>query len=621
METQVPANLSEVEDLAALLAELEAEFDRKYDVEEGMRPPLGELQEIASVIKAVKAEQTTRDEAQAQEQAELDRLHAEVRGGPDDEQGDPDPAAGDPADADAIDEVQDDAADADDEPDPAKVKPELINASAKPASAAGMKRRAPAPPPTKQETLVITAAADIPGVSNGTLLQGSEGVARAMHARARGLSNHSQVMPVATVKVPIPKHLTIGEETPQIDIDRIVKRAVEEVLTASTDAKALVAAGGWCTPSEVMFDQFNVATRDGLIDLPTIGINRGGLQIPSFLNIAAAAGALWTWTEDDDEEALVALSITNVALTSNVATITTSAAHNLAVGQTVRVNASNDTFDGVYTVASVPTSTTFTYARTAANVASAAATGSANLIKGCLRVPCPTWTDYRLEAEGLCVTAGNLQDRSFGESSTSFADLVMTAHLHKLSNAKIAKIVAMAVAVTGTTAPSDAAGDILNQIDLQVADYRSQYLLGENVVLEAAMPQHWKEQVRASLAMRAGVQAWDISNEEVVRFFTMRNVRPQFLAGYQPLFNGTPRSTWPTTGKFLLWISGAIVEGNGGEINLGVQRDSTLNETNDFTLAWSEQFYQVMRRGPQPREVTVATVTTGRTGGPQFLGA
>jgi hypothetical protein len=65
-------------------------------------------------------------------------------------------------------------------------------------------------------------------------------------------------------------------------------------------------------------------------------------------------------------------TITNKALTSNVATLTTGTAHSLAVGDIVVVGGVDATFNGTQVVASVPTSTTFTFAKTNANVTSAA---------------------------------------------------------------------------------------------------------------------------------------------------------------------------------------------------------------------------------------------------------
>ena len=65
-------------------------------------------------------------------------------------------------------------------------------------------------------------------------------------------------------------------------------------------------------------------------------------------------------------------SVNNKALTSNVATLTTAAAHGLAVDDEVWVEGVDSTFNGKYTVTGIPTTTTFTYAKTNANVSSAA---------------------------------------------------------------------------------------------------------------------------------------------------------------------------------------------------------------------------------------------------------
>jgi len=63
--------------------------------------------------------------------------------------------------------------------------------------------------------------------------------------------------------------------------------------------------------------------------------------------------------------------VNNKALTSNVATLTTAAAHGFEVGDTVVVAGVDATFNGTFTVTAV-TSTTFAYAKTASNVTSAA---------------------------------------------------------------------------------------------------------------------------------------------------------------------------------------------------------------------------------------------------------
>jgi hypothetical protein len=65
-------------------------------------------------------------------------------------------------------------------------------------------------------------------------------------------------------------------------------------------------------------------------------------------------------------------TVTNKALASNVATLTTGTTHSLAVGDIIVVGGVDATFNGTHVVVSVPTTTTFTFAKEAANVTSAA---------------------------------------------------------------------------------------------------------------------------------------------------------------------------------------------------------------------------------------------------------
>lgn len=72
-------------------------------------------------------------------------------------------------------------------------------------------------------------------------------------------------------------------------------------------------------------------------------------------------------------------TISNAALTSNVVTITTSAAHGFVAGDEVTISGGTGaaaTLNGTYVVATAPTTTTFTFPLTATNITSASATGS-----------------------------------------------------------------------------------------------------------------------------------------------------------------------------------------------------------------------------------------------------
>ena len=98
-----------------------------------------------------------------------------------------------------------------------------------------------------------------------------------------------------------------------------------------------------------------------------VGVLEGAfvVETPRVLNGLKLAAGLGTTT-----------TITNVALTSNVVTITTGVAHGLGTGQVVTVAATTNTgVNGTYTITGT-TSTTFTYALTASNITSVADTGT-----------------------------------------------------------------------------------------------------------------------------------------------------------------------------------------------------------------------------------------------------
>jgi hypothetical protein len=107
-------------------------------------------------------------------------------------------------------------------------------------------------------------------------------------------------------------------------------------------------------------------------------------------------------------------SVSNKVLTTNVATLTTSAVHGLAIGDEVWVEGVDSTFNGKYTVTGVPTTTTFTYAKTASNVASTAVSpvGKVNKV-GSINIE----TDTTLESTGYITTGyiryGTLEPKNF----------------------------------------------------------------------------------------------------------------------------------------------------------------------------------------------------------------
>lgn len=621
---ELPEGWKDLDDdaLTALKDQLVAQFDAAYD-DSSVNPDA--LEQLAEALGTVKAEIVGRDEQATADQAKRDALREQVHADDSDDsnadQGD-DPADGDDGDGDdgdggdgGGDGEGDGAGDAgaDDK------QPAAVTAAAKAKRPALDKVAARAPKPKVgvgggKAPTIITAAAGLPDHDGGNPMTKLE-LAKAMHQKARGAGTAKQH--VATIhrtgmKV-LPRQTDPG--LAEDDWQALVAGAMQG--KGANQAASLVASGGWCAPSVPLRQFFNLGDAEDLIDLPGVsdGGSGAGVLIPDFYDYTDAVGALWTWTEAMDQGAATTDAVSNKALTSNVATITTGADHGLVVGQTVRIDGMGVPFDGTYVVASTPSATTFTYARTATNVSSAAATGTVQSVKGRLKIPCPTWTEYRLEAEGLWVTHGNLSDRAFPELTRHFMDKVMLAHEHRMSASKIGKIVADATSVTVNAAvlSSDAYGDLMNALELQAMDLRSEYRAGRNTPVDVLLPNFTVGMLRASLAARAGVDMLNVPDATILAGFTNRSIRPQFLSDYEALYSSAPRTNWPDNITPVMFYSGAYGEITGGSIDLTVARDTQLNETNDHTVAFTEEFFQVVRRGPKARKFTLALEPDGVT--------
>lgn len=512
-EFTLPTDLTIVAeaDLDALEAQATEAFDGIAAAPEG-EGDLTTMSDLADAIEAIRTERGRRTEAAEQVLAQAEELLRRVHI---------------TAEADEAAEAGDEApeADADEAPEAEAV----VEVEAEPVLAAAprriaLRRREPVVE-TPNSGMTILAAADIPGFSAGGAISGTTDLAKAVTAKARTLSNKSDRVPVATFDLNVDAW---------VDSDTDPEQA-EAVMAAAADPKALVAAGEWCSPSEPLFDYFGVEGTDGLLDLPTVGVRRGGLLVPSAL----------TLPED---------------------------------------------------------LTTITFSYTEADRA-------AENTKDCVVVPCPTWEDVRLEADGFCVTAGNLTERTNPELIARYISMVAAGHFHKMSAKRIASI--YTDSTNGGTQPTVGSGAsaILSGVELLATRYRSLYRTPVNAILEVVLPVWAKDAIRSDLAARSGVAALAVSDAEINAFFSARNLRPQFIVDWQRPANAT---AWPTDVDYVVYAAGSWVVGTAGTLDLGVVRDSTLNATNDYTAAWTEEFSLLAQRGPSLKG-TVALSVDGIT--------
>jgi hypothetical protein len=443
------------------------------------------------------------------------------------------------------------------------VRPEEI---ARRATASLAETAAHAPkPPVKEQRLAITASVDIPGVARGGELSTFDALVDVVGRKAKSMPvtrGNPSYQTVASIRNDF-SH-TVDSRTTPAEVEELFRYLTKR--EKGFDAEALVAAGGWCAPSEIRYDFFNIASSSGLIDLPTFGVTRGGVQFPVSPSLADALGGIafapfsqefdntsmpWMWTEADDI---------------------------------------------------------------------AAATGSPT--KPCVRVPCPDFTEERLEAYGYCLTAGNLANDAYPEATAHMIRLLMRAHEHAVNRRLITLMVARSVGPTtiGGITSDSAAPRIFNAAALAATDYRERYGMDINAVLEIVIPAWVREAIRSDLAWKAGVDLLAVTNAQIDDYFISRNVRPQWVDDWQvrgasQFGNSSAMTAWPTTVDFLIYAAGTFLHGQGMSLDLGVVRDSVLNETNDHTAAWSEEAHLIARVGHESRRYTVQFTVSGQAGG------
>lgn len=408
-------------------------------------------------------------------------------------------------------------------------------------------RRAPAVAAPRPEP-VLVAASGLPGAAPGGRIAGINELVMLMGARARMMQvthGQPQYVPVATLQ---------REHRYRLGMDS-TPAEVSEVLTAAADVSALAAAGGWCAPSEISYDFYNIVCEDGMVDLPTVGVlNRGGFRFPTSPSIndilAQVPSPLWSWTETQD-------------------------------------------------------------------VAAATGTGQSGT-KTCARVICPAFNDVRASCDGLCVTAGNLIDFAYPEAVANYLRLVMAARAHVTNQRIIAAMTGAATAVGPIGAAGEgAAAPILGALELLGTHTRERFRMCGDAVIEVMLPRWVGGMFRSDLAKRNGVDLLGVTDGQIADWFNLRKLRIQLVADWQNASIGHATvnpTSWPTSVQALVYPAGNFVRGQGLQLDLGVVRDSTLNATNDHTAAWMEDCYAVAQVGHGSLLATVNTCTDGTVG-------
>lgn len=443
-----------------------------------------------------------------------------------------------------------------------KATQRAANATGGVATLAQARQFAPPVSGVPKRNLAVTASVDIPGVASGEGITDLTSLSAVAMRKAKSMpitSNNPNYALIASIRNEYDH--TVDDRTSLGQMGDLFAH-----ITSREKQEALVAAGGWCAPSEVRYDFFNIACTSGLIDLPTFGVSRGGIRFPvspsladvfdgafgGFSTTLSVTSNPWLWTEDSDI---------------------------------------------------------------------AAVTGSPT--KPCIRVPCPDFDEARLECFGICLTAGNLTDDAYPEATQNMLRLLQAAHDHAMNGRFISRMVALSEAVINTGSFAVTGQPVYQQvyggIALAATDYRARYGMCDDDILEVIAPYWVRSEIRADLAWRNGVDPQQIPDSEIDAHFGVINVRVQWVNDWQvraasQFGNSTAMTAWPTSADIMVYAAGTFVKGSGLTLNLGVVRDSVLNETNDHTAAWSEECHLIAKVGHESRQYRINFSVNGRTG-------
>lgn len=555
------AQLAEVDAdaLAALADEIVTHFN---DLSQGdlSSDSIDAMERLADARDLVRAESQRRDEAAAAAVERVTQLAQRINGdgdgtaGDGDEADDTDPdttTTGDDDGGDDGEPVQEPTAEGD---EPAPAERELVPArNRNTVNLAAVKARAGNPriPSRNAGRASILAAANLPGIATGARLDRARLTDAAIAAMKgfpqKKLPNTRMTANIATIEKPFPKDLMRPDDASEEQTETIMTRAVDQ---SRLPGGSLVAAGGWCAPSETVYDLCEPETEDGMVSVPELGIRRGGLRYPVsplFSDIYSGVGFSQTETE-------------NIA------------------GEE----------------------------------------------KDCYEVGCPSFQEVRLDAKGVCITAGILQQRGYPEMVQRVIRGAMTAHAHKINAYVIGRLEALSTGVTASLAGFGAWTDTLAAAELQVEDVRYKYRLGENAAMEAVFPRWLRPILRADLTARNGSDPNNpATNAQLDQHLRARGVAPQWVVDWQDAYvdagaglgKAVPNTAWPTTAKFLIYPAGTYTKGVADIISLDAIYDTTNIKVNNYTALFTEEGVLVAKRCMEGRVVTLPEIcAAGRSG-------
>jgi chemotaxis protein histidine kinase CheA len=232
--------------------------------------------------------------------------------------------------------------------------------------------------------------------------------------------------------------------------------------------------------------------------------------------------------------------------------------------------------------------------------------------KTSLTVTSATENTVATDAVTLQLQFGNLMTRAYPELIARHNELGLIQHAREAETQILTRLTALSTAVTSTSIIG-LARDFLVQIGRAASAYRSRHRLPADFPLRAIIPAWIKDAMAADLALSMPGDSLLNSYGEIEGLLASRGINVCYTIDGSALTGSQgsgAMNEFTDTFVWYLFAEGTFLFLDGGTLDLGIIRDSTLVGTNDYKM-FVETFEGVAKVGVESLKVTSTISVNG----------